>query len=96
MLFRSAFLRTVARELALTNLDARSERLADHSTRDYDAAMSRATFDLREWLEVGRTHVRPGGIVIGFEATRRDDLPPIERHEYRLGDKLRALVTLRT
>ena len=93
---KHAFLRTVARELALTNLDPRAERLDDHPARDYDAAMSRATFDLREWLDAGRSHVRPGGIVIGFEATRRDDLPPtIERHEYRVGDKLRALVTLR-
>src|SRR5260370_18180463 len=73
---KHAFLRTVARELALTNLDARSERLADHSTRDYDPAMSRATFDLREWLQAGRTPARPGGIVSGFEAPPRPDLPP--------------------
>ena len=91
---KQAFLRTVARELA-PNLDARAERLEEHLVRDYEAACSRATMDLREWLERAITYVRLGGVAIGFEAQRRDDLPPgTERHTYASDGKERALVIL--
>lgn len=90
---KHAFLRTAARELGLSNLEARAERLEDHDVHDYDAAMSRATFDLVEWLTRGRQHVKPGGRVIGFEAVPRDDLPAgAERHGYSLHGKQRAIV----
>jgi len=90
---KHAFLRTAARELGLTNLDARAQRVEDHDARDYDVAMSRATFDLREWILLGLTLVRPGGFVIGFEATQRDDLPtPFTRHAYDLAGKTRSLI----
>jgi 16S rRNA (guanine527-N7)-methyltransferase len=90
---KHAFLRTAARELGLVNLEARAERLDDHDTREYDAAMSRATFDLVEWLDLARPFVRPGGIVLAFEGVRRDDLPPTAtRHPYALGGKQRAIV----
>lgn len=93
---KHAFLRTAARELGLSNLTALAERLEDHPHHDYDAAMSRATFDLREWLEAGRERVVDGGIVLGFEALRRDDLPPtIERFPYTIDGKQRAIVLLR-
>src|SRR5688572_6872252 len=82
---KHAFLRTAARELGLGNLDPRAQRIEDHEVRDYDAAMSRATFDLAEWLATGASYVKDGGVVIGFEAIRRDDLPSnIERHPYSL------------
>src|SRR3954471_1146748 len=64
---KHAFLRTAARELGLVNLEAIAGRVEDHATRDYDGATSRATFDLRDWLNMGLTYVRPGGIVLGFE-----------------------------
>lgn len=89
---KHAFLRTVARELGLANLEPLAMRLDDHDIHDYDAAMSRATFDLAEWLALGATHVRPGGTVIGFEAVERDDLGPIERVIYTIDSKRRALV----
>lgn len=90
---KHAFLRTAARELKLSNLEPLAQRLEDHETHDYDAAMSRATFDLAEWLATGARYVKDGGIVIGFEAIRRDDLPAsIERHPYSLADKQRAIV----
>jgi 16S rRNA (guanine527-N7)-methyltransferase len=90
---KHAFLRTAARDLKLVNLEAYATRLEDHDVRDYDAASSRATFDLVEWLARGRDFVRPGGFVLGFEAVPRDDLPPgTERHPYKLGDKQRAIV----
>lgn len=92
---KHAFLRTAARELELSNLDPLAERLDDHEPSDYDAAMSRATLDLREWLEAGSKRVVVGGIVLGFEAVRRDDLPAaIERHAYSIDAKPRTIVLL--
>ena len=90
---KHAFLRTAARELGLTNLEPRAERLESHPLRDYDAAMSRATFDLAEWLAAGSQYVVPGGVVIGFEAVARTDLPSgVIRRPYSLRGKDRALV----
>jgi 16S rRNA (guanine527-N7)-methyltransferase len=93
---KHAFLRTVARDLELPNFDPLAIRLEDHSVHDYDAATSRATLDLRDWLLLGLQHVRMGGLVIGFEATPRADLPePFERHAYDLDGKQRALVIVK-
>lgn len=92
---KHAFLRTIARELSLANLAPYAERVDHHPHHDYDAAMSRATFDLREWLLLGLGFVRPGGLVLGFEAISRSDLPQgTQRYPYRLDDKSRAIVTL--
>jgi 16S rRNA (guanine527-N7)-methyltransferase len=92
---KHAFLRTAARELSLPNLDARAERLEDHPAHDYDAVMSRATFDLREWLLLGLARARIGGVVLGFEAIPRSDLPPGSvRHPYALDTKSRAIIVL--
>jgi 16S rRNA (guanine527-N7)-methyltransferase len=92
---KHAFLRTAARELGLVNLEAFAERVEDHEVHDYDATSSRATMDLKTWLELGITYVRVGGISIGFEAQRRDDLPTTTtRQPYALDDKQRALVVL--
>ena len=93
---KHAFLRTAARELVLVNLEAFARRAEDHDVHDYDAATSRATFDLPEWFTMGLSFVRPGGRVFGFEAMRRDDLPDeVERHSYALEDKTRAIVVVR-
>jgi 16S rRNA (guanine527-N7)-methyltransferase len=93
---KHAFIKTAVRELGLTNLTALAQRLDDHPDRGYDAAMSRATFDLREWLEAGRERVVDGGIVLGFEAIRRDDLPSsVERFAYSIDGKPRTIVLLR-
>ena len=89
---KHAFLRTAARELQLPNLEPLAIRADAHDIFDYDAAMSRATFDLAEWLDLGARHVHPGGIVIGFEAQERDDLGAIHRTRYSLRGKQRALV----
>jgi 16S rRNA (guanine527-N7)-methyltransferase len=92
---KHAFLRTAARELALPNLDPLAKRLDDHEVTDYDAAISRATFDLAEWLAMGSKRVRERGIVLGFEAITRSDLPPtVVRHPYTLNGKQRAIVLL--
>ena len=93
---KHAFLRTAARELDLPNLDAFARRIEDHPDRDYDAAMSRATFDLREWILRGLDLVHRNGTVLGFEAVPRDDLPlPFERHSYDLDGKRRAIIVAR-
>jgi len=93
---KHAFLRAAARNLELANLDPLAVRVEDHADREHDAATSRATFDLREWLLLGAELVRPGGIVLGFEATLRDDLPrPIERHPYAIDGKQRSIVLYR-
>jgi len=93
---KHAFLRTAARELGLVNLEAFAARVEDHGHHDYDAATSRATFDLPEWFAIGVSLVRPGGRVFGFEAIQRDDLPqPFERHPYELDGKTRAIVVVR-
>ena len=90
---KHAFLRTAARELELGNLEAFARRVEDHAPREYSAAMSRATFDLREWILLGLELVQRGGVVLGFEATQRDDLPlPFERHAYDLDGKRRAII----
>jgi 16S rRNA (guanine527-N7)-methyltransferase len=89
---KHAFLRTAARELGLANLDARAERLEDHPRSDYDVAMSRATFDLADWLALGAKHVRAGGTVLGFEAVERTDLKDVNRAPYVLDGKTRAIV----
>ncbi len=93
---KHAFLRTAARELGLANLEAFATRVEDHPTRDYDVASSRATFDLPDWIHTGLSLVRPGGRVLGFEATERDDLGvPFERHPYDLAGKRRAIIVVR-
>ena len=93
---KHAFLRTAARELSLANFEPLAERLEDHDRADYAAAMSRATLDLRDWLQLGARHVQPGGIVFGFEAVPHDDLPlRTERHPYHYLGRSRAIVAFR-
>jgi len=92
---KQAFLKTAARELGLPNLEARAERLDDHAHRDYDVAMSRATFALDGWIAMGLDRVRIGGVVLGFEAQLRSALDGIERDEYAIDGKPRAIVVKR-
>ena len=92
---KHAFLRTVARQLGLANFEPRAERLDDHASSDYAAAISRATFDLRDWLLLGLDRVEPGGLVFGFEAVPRGDLPPgTHRYPYTHLGKSRAILAL--
>jgi 16S rRNA (guanine527-N7)-methyltransferase len=92
---KHAFLRAAARELALPALEPLAERLEAHRRCNYAAAMSRATLDLRDWLLLGVRHVDPGGVVFGFEAIPRDDLPlGTRRYPYLHLGKPRAIVAL--
>jgi 16S rRNA (guanine527-N7)-methyltransferase len=93
---KHAFLRTCGRELGLANFEAHAHRLEDHAETGFDVAMSRATFDLKEWLDRGMSAVRPGGRVIGFEGLEQVVLGPAdERHPYKRGAKQRAFVVRR-
>jgi 16S rRNA (guanine527-N7)-methyltransferase len=93
---KHAFLRTAIRELGLVHLEAHALRLEDHPRADYDVAMSRATFDLVEWMHRGLERVRPGGAVLAMEGLRRSDLDPAwQRHEYLFENKQRAIIVAR-
>lgn len=90
---KHAFLRTAARELGLANYEPRAERLEDYPESGFDAAVSRATWDLSTWLASGATRVRPGGKVVGMEALDKVELGAADvRHEYRHLDRTRAVV----
>ncbi len=92
---KRAFLVTAARELGLSRVDARAERLENHTGRDYDVATSRATWPLPEWLDRARPLVKPGGLIIAMEGRDQHTLPEgATRHPYALGDRTRAIVTL--
>ena len=92
---KAAFLSTAARELGLsTRVHARRVDIAVDG--GHDVAVSRATFDLAEWLALGEQLVRPGGRVLGMEA--RDQIalgPNDERHPYAHGDRTRAIIVRR-
>jgi 16S rRNA (guanine527-N7)-methyltransferase len=91
---KAAFLQTLRRELHLSNVTVRAERMEDVETR-FDVAVSRATLDLTEWLRAGSKLVTLDGIVIGMEGQAVPDLPSeAVRHPYQLGDAARAIVVL--
>ncbi|MDX2093602.1 MAG: 16S rRNA (guanine(527)-N(7))-methyltransferase RsmG [Kofleriaceae bacterium] len=93
---KHAFLRTAARELKLGNLVPLAIRVEDVPMHDFDAASSRATFDLRAWILTGLSLVRAAGRVIGFEAIPRDDIPPpFERFPYSHEGRQRSIVVAR-
>lgn len=86
-----------ARRLFCPNLTPLAERVEQHAGRDYDVATSRATFAITEWLAIGRTLVRPGGIVLGMEGSDQAELPPgATRHPYPVAGKTRAILRLQT
>ena len=97
---KHAFLAHAVRELGLAGrVEARAERLEAHlaggAASAYDVAISRATWPVAHWLELGRPLVRPGGRIFGFEGAKPAELPAgAARHPYVLGARRRALVVL--
>lgn len=91
---KAAFLRQAARELGLS-VEVMTQRV-EAVGGGYDVAMSRATFALAEWLAVGSSLVRAGGLVLGMEAK---DLIALDdcttRHPYEAGDRTRAIIVRR-
>lgn len=96
---RAAFLRVLVRELPLPRVEVRAERIeatvAALGPR-FDAAVSRATWDVPEWLERGRALVHPGGSVFAMEGATQHDLPrDATRHRVTLQGVTRSIVELR-
>jgi 16S rRNA (guanine527-N7)-methyltransferase len=89
---KAAFLEALRRDLPLPNATVHARRCED-TTLVADVAISRATWDLSEWLERGRALVRPGGVVIGMEGAEDHVLPAgATRHPYDIGAGRRAIV----
>lgn len=96
---KHAFLAAVRRELGLTSFVPLAERDEQHRVASgfvpHDAAVSRATWALPEWLARGSRLVRPGGRVLGMEGREQHELPAgAARHPYELGGRTRAVVVL--
>ena len=95
-----AFLQAVKRELDLDNLiliNARDEELLGDGTgsKNFDAATSRATFELSEWLSRGLQLIRPGGLVIGFEGATPCPKLPNDAERFPVAGFEKAVVVLR-
>jgi 16S rRNA (guanine527-N7)-methyltransferase len=96
---KHAFLRAVARELPLPNLEPRAERLEFHVEQarfvPFDVAVSRATWPPGVWLERALALLRPGGLAVAFEGRERLALGPgVERVPYRFGSRAGTLLLL--
>jgi len=92
---KAAFLEALRRELPLPNVTVEIARAETTPTRA-DVAISRATWDLLEWLPRGARLVTPGGLVLGMEGAEEHALPPgATRHPYALGGAKRAIITYR-
>jgi 16S rRNA G527 N7-methylase RsmG len=100
---KHAFLATVRRELELSSLRVVRQRWEDHLAEDgflpYDVAVSRATWPLKTWLDIGSRLVHDGGLVLGLEGRDPIRLPEqARRFPYRLGadGHARAVICLTT
>jgi 16S rRNA (guanine527-N7)-methyltransferase len=92
---KHAFLRTAKRELGLSNFHPHAERLEVHARSNYNVVVSRATWDISQWLQLGRKHALPGGIVLGMEAAVETELDTeTVRVRYEFGEKKRAILRL--
>jgi 16S rRNA (guanine527-N7)-methyltransferase len=93
---KAAFQSTAIRELALKNARVEARRVDPAKDVGFDTAVSRATFDLSEWLQLGRTLVKPGGVVLGMEGREQHPLPDgAERLPYEHEDRTRAVIRYR-
>jgi 16S rRNA (guanine527-N7)-methyltransferase len=89
---KTAFLEALKRDVPIPNLLIQTVR-AETLNPQADVAISRATWDLPDWLTRGPKLVRPGGLVLGMEGAELHDLPAhATRHPYRLGNATRAII----
>jgi len=97
---KHAFLVAAARAAGLTRVQARPQRLQQYVMTSefapFDAAISRATWPVQEWLSAGEILVRPGGAVLGMAAAPSEPapgaVPKWERHPYTIRGKARAIL----
>lgn len=93
---KAAFLEALRREVPLPNVTVEIGRAETTATRA-DVAISRATWDLLDWLPRGARLALPGGLVLGMEGAEEHVLPPgATRHPYKLGGAKRAVIELKT
>ncbi|HET6613751.1 MAG TPA: RsmG family class I SAM-dependent methyltransferase [Kofleriaceae bacterium] len=96
---KHAFLAAAARATGATRFVPRAERLDAHlaaTPPPYDAAISRATWSVGEWLARAAPAIAPGGLVLAMEGRLEEPLPPgAVREPYELGDRRRAIITYR-
>jgi len=94
-----AFLQTLRREVA-PNLEPRCAR-AEEVREQFDAAVSRATWDPADWLPIGARLVAPGGILIAMQGAEQPALTtpagftPLAPVPYPLAVGSRRLVPFR-
>jgi 16S rRNA (guanine527-N7)-methyltransferase len=95
-----AFLQTLRRTIAL-NLEPLHLRDEQLGKREFEAAISRATWDPVEWLQHGSRFVAPGGLLIAMQTA---DAPMLETPvgfvrqgavEYQAGEARRRLQPFR-
>lgn len=91
---KTAFLEALRRELPLPNVTVVTKRIEDwHPASPPDVAVSRATWDVPEWLSRGASLVAPGGTVLAMEAAVEYALPPdATRHPYAHPSGQRAII----
>jgi 16S rRNA (guanine527-N7)-methyltransferase len=94
---KHTFLRAVARELPLPNLEPRAERLEAHLASPefvpFDVAVSRATWSPLEWLKRARPLLRPGGLAAAYEGRGAGPLPAgARRVAFRVGPRTGGLL----
>jgi len=91
---KAAFQSSAVRELKL-DVEVAARRVDPAVDSGFDVAVSRATFDLLEWLELGAKLVHVGGLVLGMEGRDQRQLPVgATRHSYDHGDRTRAIISL--
>lgn len=94
---KAAFQSAAVRELELANVRVETRKVDPAVDTGFDTAVSRATFDLLEWLDLGRRLVRTGGVVLGMEGREQRELPEgAERLPYELRDRTRAIIRWRS
>jgi 16S rRNA (guanine527-N7)-methyltransferase len=99
---KAAFLQTLRRELPLPRVEVlavRAETLPDRpGFRPFDVAVSRATWDVPEWIALARhLVVAPGGTILSMEGSERHELPAgARRKTYQVAGAERAVVIVET
>ncbi|MBI4510393.1 MAG: 16S rRNA (guanine(527)-N(7))-methyltransferase RsmG, partial [Deltaproteobacteria bacterium] len=87
---KSAFLQAIKRDVPIPNVEVATARYEEFSSlrpMAFDVAISRATWDVLDWLSRARALVRPqGGLIIAMEGSERHVLPSTcERVEFEVG-----------
>lgn len=94
---KTAFLEALRRDLPLPNVTVHALRAEDWSTRFPlpEVAISRAVWDLPEWLQRARSFVQTPGTILAMEGSEQHPLPPTaQRHPYPNPIGTRAIITL--